>query len=299
MKTRKKGSENIKDYYVYEHIRLDNNTCFYVGKGHGKRCNYVSRNVHHDRIVSKFGMKVNIVKDNLSEDEAYQLEKELIHHYVFDLGYGIDIIGYNNNPNEKGHLTNHTFGGDGSYGMVHTDEWRKQHSADMSGKNNPMYGINPWETYSEETKKRIKDRLSISNSNKNNPMYGISPKNRMSEKKYDEWLKKTVNRLKSQTGVNNPNYGNKTLHNKIKDNPQLRIKYYSRKGSQNGRAKKVFMYDINKNFLKQFDYIGECCEWIKESFSLSSKIDSIRGSITESIKNKKPYRKMYFSFKEL
>lgn len=255
MKTRKKGSENIKDYYVYEHIRLDNNTCFYVGKGHGKRCNYVSRNVHHDRIVSKFGMKVNIVKDNLSEDEAYQLEKELIHHYVFDLGYGIDIIGYNNNPNEKGHLTNHTFGGDGSYGMVHTDEWRKQHSADMSGKNNPMYGI--------------------------------SPKNRMSEKKYDEWLKKTVNRLKSQTGVNNPNYGNKTLHNKIKDNPQLRIKYYSRKGSQNGRAKKVFMYDINKNFLKQFDYIGECYKWIKESFSLSSKIDSIRGSITESIKNKK------------
>lgn len=26
-----------KDYYVYEHIRLDNNTCFYVGKGRGER----------------------------------------------------------------------------------------------------------------------------------------------------------------------------------------------------------------------------------------------------------------------
>ena len=71
MKTRKKGSENIKDYYVYEHIRLDNNTCFYVGKGHGKRCNYVSRNVHHDRIVSKFGMKVNIVKDNLLKSSDF------------------------------------------------------------------------------------------------------------------------------------------------------------------------------------------------------------------------------------
>lgn len=289
----------MNDYYVYEHIRLDNNTCFYIGKGHGKRCNNKSRNEHHDRIVNKVGMKVKIIKDNLSEDEAYQLERELICHYVFDLKYGIDIIGYNNNPNENGHLTNHTFGGDGSYGMVHSEEWCEQHSIDMIGKNNPMYGVNLWNTYSNEKKKEIREKLSKLNAKENNPMYGISPKERMDTETYDRWLTERVARLKSQTGSNNPNYGNKTLHNKIKDKPELRIQYYARKGSQNGRAKEIFVYDKDKNFMKRFDYIGECCEWIKETLSISSKIDTIRGGITESIKNQKTYRNMYFSFEEL
>ena len=289
----------MNDYYVYEHIRLDNNTCFYVGKGHGKRCNYTSRNQHHDRIVDKVGMKVNIVKDNLSEDEAYQLERELIHHYVFDLEYGIDIIGYNNNPNEKGHLTNHTFGGDGSYGMVHSEEWCKQHSLKMTGENNPMYGVNVWETYSDERKEEIRNKLSKLNSKENNPMYGISPKERMDEETYNRWIIERIARLKSQTGSNNPNYGNKTLHNKLKNNPELRIQYYARNGSQNGRAKEVFVYDKDKNFLKRFDYIGECCEWIKENLSITSNINTIRSGITESIKNQKTYRKMYFSFEKL
>lgn len=289
----------MNDYYVYEHIRLDNNTCFYVGKGHGNRCNYYSRNEHHDRIADKVGMKVNIIKDKLSEDDAYKLERELIHHYVFDLGYGIDIIGYNNNPNENGHLTNHTFGGDGSYGMVHSEEWRRQHSIDMMGESNPMYGVNLWDTYSNDKKNEIRSRLSRLNSKENNKMYGISPEERMDDETYKIWRKKLVNRLKSQTGINNPNYGNKTLHNKIKDNPELRKQYYSRKGSQNGSSKKVFVYDSNKNFIKHFDYIGECCKWVKDKLSLSSNINTIRGGITESIKNKKTYRKMYFSFTEL
>lgn len=289
----------MNDYYVYEHIRLDNNTCFYVGKGHGNRCNYYSRNEHHDRIADKVGMKVNIIKDKLSEDDAYKLERELIHHYVFDLGYGIDIIGYNNSPNENGHLTNHTFGGDGSYGMVHSEEWRRQHSIDMMGESNPMYGVNLWDTYSNDKKNEIRSRLSRLNSKENNKMYGISPEEGMDDETYKIWRKKLVDRLKSQTGINNPNYGNKTLHNKIKDNPELRKQYYSRKGSQNGRSKEVFVYDSNKNFIKHFDYIGECCKWVKDKLSLSSNINTIRGGITESIKNKKTYRKMYFSFTEL
>lgn len=289
----------MNDYYVYEHIRLDNNTCFYVGKGHGNRCNCYSRNEHHDRIADKVGMKVNIVKDNLSEDDAYKLERELIHHYVFDLGYGIDIIGYNNNPNENGHLTNHTFGGDGSYGMVHSEEWRKQHSIDMTGENNPMYGVNLWDTYSNDKKNEIRSRLSKLNSKENNNMYGISPEERMDDETYKIWRNKLVDRLKSQTGINNPNYGNKTLHNKVKDNPELRKQYYSRKGSQNGRSKEIFVYDSNKKFIKHFDYIGECCEWIKDTLSLSSNIDTIRGGISQSIKNQKTYRNMYFSFTEL
>ena len=287
------------DYYVYEHVRPDNNTCFYVGKGRGKRCYQASRNEHHDRIVSKVGMIVNIVKDNLTEKEAYVYERELIIHYVFDLGYGIDIIGYNNNLNENGHLTNHTFGGDGSFGLVHSDEWKLQHSKDMSGENNPMYGVNLWDTYSDDKKIQIKEKLSLLNTGEKNPMYGISPKERMDDVTYKNWLETNRIRLKAQVGKNNPNYGNDTLRKKLNDNPELRLQYYPRKGKTNGRAKEIFVYDKDMNFIGRFDYIGECCEWIREYFLIDSKVNSIRGSITQSIKTNKPYRNMYFSYTKI
>ena len=128
------------DYYVYEHIRNDTGKCFYVGKGHGKRAYQKSRNEHHDRVTNKTSFTIKIIKDNLTEEEAYKLEREVIEDYVFNKKYGIDIIGYNNNKDENGHLTNHSFGGDGSYGMIHSEEWKHQHSKDMVGEKNPMYG---------------------------------------------------------------------------------------------------------------------------------------------------------------
>jgi len=287
---------NKNDYYVYEHIRLDNNTCFYVGKGRGKRANFISRNEHHNRIVEKCGMKVKIIKDNLSEEEAYQFERELIQYYVFTLGYGIDIIGYNNKKVELGHLTNHTFGGDGSFGMVHSEEWCKQHSVDMLGKNNPMYGINVWISYFDEKVKEIKEKLSLSSSGKNNSMYGISPKERMTNETYKNWLEKTHNRLSNQYGENNPNYGNKTLHNKVKDNPELRIQYYSRPGSQNGRAKEVYVYDLDGNYIKDFGCIKDCAEWMQNEYKIKCKIDSMRPYIIKSVETGKPYKNLIFSY---
>lgn len=51
---------------------------------------------------------------------------------------------------------------------------REQFSKTCSGENNPAYGKNYWETYSEEKKAEIKKKLSESLSGENNPMYGIS-----------------------------------------------------------------------------------------------------------------------------
>ena len=78
----------MNDYYVYEHIRLDNNTCFYVGKGRKNRAYIKTRNKAHDEIAKKYGMKVKIIKDNLTEDEALLLEYETIKKYI-DLGYSL------------------------------------------------------------------------------------------------------------------------------------------------------------------------------------------------------------------
>lgn len=126
-------------------------------------------------------------------------------------------------------------------------------------------------------------------------MFGISPKDRMNNETYRKWYKKTTERCKNQIGEKNPNYKNDTLHNKVKDDPHLRIQYYSRKGSQNGRSRKVAVYK-DEVFIIQFAYIGKCCEWLKQNLGLSSKINSIRGGILESIRNCKPYHGFTFSY---
>lgn len=284
------------DYYVYEHIRLDNNTCFYVWKGHGNRANWKSRNKHHDRIVQKHGIRVNIIQKNLSEDEAYELERKIIHYYVYNLDYAIDIIGFNKKKYERGHLTNHTFCGDGSYGMVHSDQWKKRHSSDMSGIKNPMFGVNVWDQYTKERAKEIKRKISKASSGENNPMFGVSPQNRMDAETFEIWHQKIVNRGKSLTGANNPNYQNKTLHNKVKDNPELRLLYYSRKGSQNGRSRQIRMFDKDHKIINDFDYIGSCCEYLLLNNITSAKIDTIRSGIAKSIKENKKYKNYYFEY---
>ena len=67
-----------KEYYVYERFRLDNMTCFYVGKGKGRRYKQRSRNSHHDRIAEKHGFITKIYKEHLSEDEALKMKEFVI-----------------------------------------------------------------------------------------------------------------------------------------------------------------------------------------------------------------------------
>lgn len=115
-------------YYVYEYIRLDNNTTFYVGKGKGNRAfKTIQRGEHFENIINKTDVAVIIINDNLSEEEAHNLEKETIYNYVFIEGYGINIkgIGY-----ERGYpyLINKTWGGEGFGGINpydYADEERK------------------------------------------------------------------------------------------------------------------------------------------------------------------------------
>ena len=121
-----------REFYVYEHIRLDNNTCFYVGKGKGNRAYELDRNDFHDNISNSYGHAVVIVKDNLTEEEAFELEKDTIEYYVFTLGYGIDIEGYKNRENDE-FLTNLTFGGEGSSGFKHSEEAKQKMSESRKG----------------------------------------------------------------------------------------------------------------------------------------------------------------------
>jgi hypothetical protein len=115
----------MRKFYVYEHHRPDKNECFYVGKGTSKRAwGRRSHNRHHDNIVNKLirnGMRVDIrvVASDLTEDEAFALERERI---SFWRSLGIALV-------------NRTDGGEGQSGLIHSAETKEKIRNKLKGHN--------------------------------------------------------------------------------------------------------------------------------------------------------------------
>lgn len=188
-------------FYVYEHWRPDRDEPFYVGKGRGGRANMMARrNRHHKAIQAKLhrlglAVEVRIIASNLTEEEAFDLEKKQI---AFYLKNGID-------------LANMTIGGEGSTGHVGlrgkdhpmygkpgpmlgkkmTDEQRHKISLAMKGKKLRLGAV-----LSEETKRKISD----ARKGKPSPVKGIA-------KSADHRAKLSESVSRAIQGVNNPFYG--------------------------------------------------------------------------------------------
>lgn len=97
-------------YYVYQYLREDM-TPYYIGKGSNNRIN----EGHNVAIPIK--KRRVIIADNLSEQEAFDLEIKLIaKHGRKDLGTGI--------------LRNQTNGGDGASGNRHSEETKAKMRAE-------------------------------------------------------------------------------------------------------------------------------------------------------------------------
>lgn len=96
-------------FYVYVHRKQSDNNIFYVGKGKDYRAfSKKSRNKHWHNIVNKHGLKVEVVLNNLTENQALNLEIELIKFYGLD------------------NLCNMTNGGDGVSGLKHSDKTKNK-----------------------------------------------------------------------------------------------------------------------------------------------------------------------------
>lgn len=114
-------------FYVYRHIRNDTGQVFYVGKGRGNRAwSKGGRNFLWQEIAKESGYKIEFVKFNISEDEAFGLEKSTI------LDIGIE------------NLCNLSIGGGGSSGYKLTEKQREKQRNALIGRK-----------VSEETKRKI------------------------------------------------------------------------------------------------------------------------------------------------
>lgn len=111
------NNENI--FYVYLHRRKTDKKVFYVGKGKHKRAFDVKkRNEYWLRTYEKHGLIVDIAFDNLSEQEAFQVEMDTILEFR-----------YFDHP-----LTNMTDGGEGCSGQKQSEQTRLKRSVKMKGR---------------------------------------------------------------------------------------------------------------------------------------------------------------------
>ncbi len=113
-----------RDFYIYTNWHHDTGypVCFYVGKGSNDRSESIrGRNEFWHRIVAKHGYTTVIVKDNLLELEAFDLERSLIASIGRrDLGHGT--------------LVNMTDGGEGVSGKPLSDETKAKMSVATTGR---------------------------------------------------------------------------------------------------------------------------------------------------------------------
>lgn len=142
-------------YYVYFYLRKDH-TPYYVGKGKGDR--YKRKDKTGMRVPAD-KKKIILVEQNLTELCAFMLER----YYIRWFG---------RKDNGTGILRNRTDGGEGSSGIIHSQETRNKISNTLKGRPSKFKGI----PRTEETKQKMSAAL------KGNPAWnaGLSGINRKS-----------------------------------------------------------------------------------------------------------------------
>lgn len=149
------------DKVVYVHRKESDKTIFYVGMGNIKRAYSKDRIEHWKRIVNKHGYYVEIVKDNLTKEQAFALEIELIEEYG-----RMDL--------KKGQLVNQTSGGEALNALIRTKEWKDKISSSHKGKVKTKEHLANWikSRMGRVTPEHVKEK--IRRANKLNPIGALA-----------------------------------------------------------------------------------------------------------------------------
>lgn len=98
----------------------------------------------------------------------------------------------------------------------------------------------------------------------------------------------------SHYGESNPNYGKHTLSDKYKNNPELAKEIQSRPGAQNGRARKIRLFDIVEDKEIVFDYIKAAAEYlIQNGFTKAKNVDSLLSRLSTCAKKHTKYKRRF------
>lgn len=118
-------------FYVYGYFDPDTEEIFYIGKGHGERCHkhlkpcefkkntFLYKRIRKILRENKFPIIKKLI-ENISEKTAFFIEKGLIQEY-------------GRKDNGTGILCNHTDGGEGPTGHIHSEETRLKMSLTRKG----------------------------------------------------------------------------------------------------------------------------------------------------------------------
>jgi hypothetical protein len=210
--------ENSMDdkFYVYAHFIPHESEPFYIGRGCRKRAySHQGRNKWWNNIVKKYGYEVKILYENLSNEQANELEKQLINQY-----------GRKNTG--TGCLVNMTDGGDAMIGLIITDVHRERNSQALKnlGELHPAKRES-WRLWMRENgpSKRLEVREKISENNSmKNPDIVAKLKNR---KRSDETKKKiseaNSKRIRTEESKEKTRQSLKKYHEKLKESDGIDI----------------------------------------------------------------------------
>jgi len=160
-----------KNKCVYLHKKKSTGEVFYVGIGNKIRSRAKDgRSKLWWRIVEKHGYDIEVIEDGLTWDEAVNREIELISKY-------------GRRDRGEGTLVNHTDGGEGSLGMVFTDEMIEQRRQQQKklwqreGFREHMSNVMKGNTYLSDWAKTPegmaqRERIVESQTGEGNPFYG-------------------------------------------------------------------------------------------------------------------------------
>jgi len=229
--------------YVYSHKNSQTNQIFYIGLGEGKRAWSKKRNRFWRDYVKKYGYPIiEIIKDNLSLDEACSLEKELIKKY--------GRRGYD----EDGVLVNRSCGGDlKAYGSKKSESTKKIISEKLKGK----------PKHTKESKQKIRESHLGRKCNEAQKQKMRKPRKEGTGKNISKANKGRVSGFKNHKHTEEAKQ--KIINNR--DNKAISLKNQIPKPTAGPERIKIIQYDLNMNKLNEFNSIQEAADKLNIKYS--------------------------------
>ena len=282
--------ENI--FYVYGYIRLDTNTYFYIGKGKNNRCERLdNRKQHFMNIFNKVNCCYEVLYDNLTEEEAFELEIKTIEDLVFNEGYSIEIPNYKYLKNKESHLVNLTWGGDGTtgYSVKQSAETIMHRVAKNTGKKRSQLQ---------------KENLGIARKNyiDNNPDELERLRNLRKGTKLSDETKNKLRNLKigKARSIDSINKSIETYNNKTDEEKALINKKRSETTKTTKKLKskfRIYIYNRKNILIKSFYTIKDCSEWLTIELNINSW-RTVKSNLNSYINRNKLYKDKFYIVKK-